>query len=362
MHLSKKLLSAAFIVSVSLGLSATAGSARVAAQEAPEAVAEGLNQPRHLSFGSDGTLYIAEAGYGGDQVAGSPAGSGEVQVGFTAQVTAVAADGSVSVFLPEQFSMSDPFAGTEGVSAVLQDGDYTYIVYGQGPNPDTAPDGAIFSAVVRYETETMAVDAHWDLLAFEAENNPDGTSDLASNPQDVAIGADGTVYAVDASGNSLVKLGEDGLVELVTSWPIDESGQTPSPVPTSIAIAPDGTLYVSFLSGYPFLQGAARIEHLNPDGTLIDTIENLTLVTDVQIGQDGDLYAVQFADGFGDTGYNQNTGSVIHIADDGTVTPVLEGLNFPYGLAQADDASWRVSINAAFSAEGSGSVIVIPAM
>ena len=38
------------------------------------AVATGLNNPRHISFSSDGTLYIAEAGQGGDMEAQGPFG------------------------------------------------------------------------------------------------------------------------------------------------------------------------------------------------------------------------------------------------------------------------------------------------
>ncbi|MDP6514021.1 MAG: hypothetical protein QF878_12620 [SAR202 cluster bacterium] len=48
-----------------MGLLVLLFAAPVSAAE-PEVVASGLDSPRGLTFGSDGTLYIAEAGRGGE--------------------------------------------------------------------------------------------------------------------------------------------------------------------------------------------------------------------------------------------------------------------------------------------------------
>ncbi len=325
-----------------------------------EVIATGLNAPRHVFYGGDGTLYIAEAGEGGEITAVNATGQGDVFVGFTARVSTVSPEGIQDFLIDGLFSLSDPFGGLEGVSAVYVDDMYVWLVMGQGPTRDSLPEGAYASALVQLDRETFAVVNVVDLLAFEETNNPDATADLASNPQDIAVAEDGTIYLVDASGNSLLRYTEDAGLELFASWAVSDT--EPSPVPTSVVIAPDGTFYVGFLSGFPFLAGSARIEHLSAEGELLDTIDGLTLVVDVEIGQDGNLYAVQFADGFGELGYNLASGSVIMIDADGNVTPILEGLNFPYGIAQAADASWVVTVNSAFSELGSGTVISIPAM
>ena len=72
-------------------------------------VAEGLMNPRFVAVADDGTIYITEAGMGGDEVISAPLGEGEPGAtpvdqasavpadtrGFTGQVTMVAPDGTL---------------------------------------------------------------------------------------------------------------------------------------------------------------------------------------------------------------------------------------------------------------------------
>ncbi|MFN8374949.1 MAG: ScyD/ScyE family protein [Anaerolineae bacterium] len=320
-------------------------------------LATGLNGPRHVAFGPDGTLYIAEAGTGGDnQVPGMVGGT--VQVGSTAQVSAVSADGEQSVLLPEMTSAFADFA-TEGVSSVLVDDEYAWVVMaGLGPAPADVPEGLPPTAsVLQISLASMEIENVIDVYGFEQANNPDGTEDLASNPQDIAVGPDGTLYIVDASANSLLSWTEADGLQLVAAWAVDETGENPAPVPTSVAVDADGAIYVGFLTGFPFPTGGARIEKW-VDGALAETYEGLTMVTDVAIGQDGNLYAVQFASGLGEQGFNPLSGSVVMVSDEG-ITPVVEGLNFPYGIAQDADGNWVVSVNSAFAEAGSGMVLYV---
>jgi hypothetical protein len=338
------------------------GAGAVIAQDEMESIASELSAPRHLFYGADGTLYIAEAGMGGELTAPNYNGSGEVSLGLTARVSTVSPDGEQGILFDELLSTTDAFGfSLAGVSAVHVDATSAWLVMGQGPQRDSLPTeiSGYFSALVQVDLETMEVVHVVDLLAYEEENNPDATLEIASNPQDIAVAEDGTVYIVDASANAMYTWTADDGLTLFIVWEVDDTGAEPSPVPTSVEIAEDGSLYIGFLSGFPFLPGAASIEHWSAEGELIGIIEGLTLVTDIEIGQDGNLYAVQFADGFGDAGYNANTGSVVMISEDGVVTPVMEGLSFPYGIAQDADGNWVVSVNSGFSAPGSGAVIPV---
>jgi hypothetical protein len=334
----------------------------VLGQDAPEVVASGLNNPRHLFYAADGTLYIAEAGVGGETSAPSPQGGGEVLIGLSSQVSIVNADGEQSVLLPELLSTDVGFGQVYGVGAVYVSGNSLWIVTGQAPIPDDMPEGfdAPIYALAEYDLETLELIQAIDLYSFEQENNPDGADDHASNPVDLAVAEDGTVYIVDASGNSVITWTEVDGLQLFASWEPDPTFETPAPVPTSVAIGPDNDIYVGFLTGFPFLPEVSRIERLSPEGELVETYEGLTLVTDVAFGSDGALYAVQFASGFVDTGFIPNSGSIVMVSDEG-ITPVMEGLNLPYGLAQDADGNWVVSINSAFSAPGSGEVIQVVA-
>ncbi len=69
-------------------------------------VAQGLNNPRGMTFGPDGGLYIAEAGVGGPTCFTFPDGS-QVCWGYTSQVTRVL-NGQQTVLGPGLISLSTP--------------------------------------------------------------------------------------------------------------------------------------------------------------------------------------------------------------------------------------------------------------
>jgi outer membrane protein assembly factor BamB len=343
----RKALLALLVTLIGLLLSATAF-----AQDDP--VASGLNNPRHLFIGSDGTLYIAEAGSGGDMAAQGP--FGDVTAGLTAQLTAVSPDGEQSVAVPELVSMNAGFGQIEGLMSSYVTDSSIWLVLGMGTQ-EPLVEGANVEAVVELDRETLDVLQVIDLRAAEVEGNPDEQEEIVANPADIAVSEDGTLYIPDASANALYSWTADGGLSLFASW-VPEAGESQS-VPDSVAIGADGTIYVGFLSGFPFAPGTARIEAYSADGELVETYEGLTLVTDVLVGTDGTLYAVELASGFGDTGYIADSGRVISVSADG-VEVVAEGLNYPYGLAQDADGNLYVTINSAFVEPDSGAVIMLP--
>ncbi|MCA0455007.1 MAG: ScyD/ScyE family protein [Chloroflexi bacterium] len=338
------------VIILTLLISTAALSLPVFGQSELETVASGLNNPRLLSYGSDGTLYIAEAGTGGDTQV-TDAGGNPVLYGTTARVSTVANMGSEPQPLVENLPSVEAFNNVVGVNAVWVD-----------DNPDT--DEGLFAVVVGGPTDidgtptrgvqildsSLTEQRFIDIGAVEDSTNPDG-DDLASNPIDIAY--DGTTwYILDASGNALYTVEGDGEPTLFHVW--DDL-----PVPSAVAVGPEGDVYVGFLSSFPFATGSARIERWTAAGELVETYGNLTGVTDVHVGDDGTVYAVEFASGFGDTGWLPDSGQVVVVTTD-AVTPLLTGLNFPYGLAQAPDGSWVVSINSAFVEPGTGAVVRVP--
>ena len=91
---------------------------------------------------------------------------------------------------------------------------------------------------------------------------------------------------------------------------------------------------------------------------MLQTYDGLTMATDVLVTEDGTIYAVEFAAGLGDSGFIPDSGRVVTVSEDG-VTPVMEGLRLPYGLAQSPDGSLVVSVITAFDPSGSGMVIAV---
>lgn len=318
---------------------------------AEDRIATGLNNPRHISFGPDGTLYIAEAGSGGSTDAQGP--YGPVKIGATGQVSAVAVDGTQSVVISALLSTDAGFGQIEGVGSVYVTDESYWLVMGLGPQD--VPDGQYVEALVEVDRATGDVKQMIDLRAFEVDNNPDEADEIVSNPIDIAVSADGIIYIADASANAVLAI-TNGEVQLFAAWP--PTSATPSAVPTSVAVAEDGSVYIGFLSGFPFPPGGARIEQWSPDGTLLKTFGGLTLVTDILIGQDGSLYAVEMASGFGDLGYNAHSGRVVQVTDDGLMV-LMDGLNIPYGMAQDAAGNLYVTVNSAFAPLDAGLVIAV---
>jgi sugar lactone lactonase YvrE len=329
------------------------GDAAPPAETGPS-IASGLNNPRHIYFASDGTLYIAEAGTAGDIDAMGP--FAEVKAGLTGQISAVSPDGEQTVAIPNLVSFDNGFGQIEGVTSVIATDNSLWATLGMGTQEPIA-EGALVESVVEYDRATGEVKQVIDLRAFEQENNPDQAQEVVSNPADLALAEDGTLYIADASGNSVFKWTTDGGLELFAAWPVTD--ETPQSVPTSVAVGPEGNVYIGFLSGFPFPAGGARIEQYGPDGTLKQTYGGLTLVTDIHFAADGTLYAVEMASGMGDQGFNPNSGRVVSVSADGVVAAVEEGLNFPYGLAEDADGNLYVTVDSVFVAPDSGQVIAV---
>lgn len=112
-----------------------------------------------------------------------------------------------------------------------------------------------------------------NLFEYEAANNPDGLG-IDSNPYDVlSLGGRGAIV-VDAAGNDLLKVDNQGRVELMAIFPSGDPVEispgvevAPEAVPTSIAVGPDGYYYVGELTGFPAPAGVSGIWRISPDAS-----------------------------------------------------------------------------------------------
>jgi hypothetical protein len=292
-----------------------------------ELVVGDLGAPRGLAFDADGNLLIADAGSGGEieMVMPGPEGESTVGMGMSGRIVSVAADGTVSDRIAgfPSYAMA---METLGLYRAIPNGDSLWLVYsGAGP----ATTGAFWQdSVVELDAATLAVRRVINLNAFEVANDPDGNG-YDSNVADIAWDGNGTLYIVDAGGNDLLSWTEDGGLQVVAAWP-------DNPVPTSIAIAENGDLYIGFL-GAGLAPGAGKIEHWS-NGELAHTYSGLNTITDILL--DGDtLYAVEMVL-FTEQG--PGPGRVITVDENGAV-PVAEGLPAPFGIAQGPDGALYVS-------------------
>ncbi|MCW2616060.1 MAG: hypothetical protein JWN08_3054 [Frankiales bacterium] len=368
-------------------------SAQTAATTRHTVVATGLDNPRGVDVGPNGTVFVAESGAGGTtlvqaQIEGEPS---PVCVGNTGGVTAVLGDVQLRITtLPSFASAVEGPGGTPGCagtgaeavgpSDIAVGGGRVAVTMGLGGNVavrDQLPASvrSLFGtvrAVRGGETTQLA-----DLAAYEEVNNPVGEVD--SNPYGLAWLPGRGYLATDAGGNDLLAVTTAGkATPTVTtvagfpdlparpfvppscasqappgSFPPAGTPIPPQAVPTTVEAGTNGTYYVGFLTGFPFFQGAARILRVSPSGRTSVFASGLTHVVGLDLAPDGALYAVELSttsllESFCGTPV---TGDVVRFSR-GRRTVVATGLPEPGGVAVAPDGSFYVSVNSTSAGEG----------
>jgi hypothetical protein len=342
-------------------------------------VAFGLDNPRGLSFGSDGALYIAESGIGGpgpDYCAQGP--EGPVCFGTTGAVTKVAG-GTQARIATGMASLGDPATGgfsSTGPSDVTVDASgNVYAIVGLGADPAVRdPAGPFGAGGINLGQLTMLPgDGSWsnivDVSAYETAANPDGGA-IDSNPYSV-MAVDGGFVVADAGGNDLLSVPMTGSISTVAVFP-DRLVEFPpfsgnfipmQAVPTSVTMGHDGNYVVGQLTGFPFPVGGANVYSVTAGINPEVYADGFTNVVDVAHGSDGSVYVLEMVKGgllFANPADPASlTGAVYRVAEDGTKTMVAsDGLVTPGGVAVGPDGALYVSNFSIFP--GAGHVVRLP--
>ena len=310
-----------------------------------EVVVDGLNHPRGFAFTEDGTVYVANVGIGGETEVVGP--RGPALIGATGALEVISPDGEMTTLVPDLPSTDFGFGERSGPQVLLLTDDMIWLGVGES----VANYSPFASSLIGFDRETMLPMHVIPLFDHEVANNPDGLEMLNANPVDLAVDDAGTLWIVDSGCNCVMTWTAAAGLEVFVVW--DDN-----PVPTAMDFGPDGDLYVSFLSPFPFVPGSARIDRYDMDGALVESYDNMTTVVDVWVDAEGTIHAVEFVDSFGETGWAPNSGRVVTVGDDGVET-LMDGLNFPYRLAMDHEDRMVVSINAAFMEPGTGQIIVV---
>lgn len=337
-------------------------------------VAENLINPRYLAVASDGSIYVTEAGTGGDEelvlrivepgaspTSGTPEARPAGNRGLTGQVSRIAPDGTTEVVVSglPSYSVEEP-VGPAGIT-IADDGTIWMAVGGPGPATPFVDPLPNENSVVSVDPATGTVTSVADIGAYEKANNPHPAS-IDSNLYGIAVGPDGMIYVADAGGNTVYKVdpasGSLEVVAVIEDIPLPEGAMGPpmlEPVPTSIAPIPEGGLYVGLLSGGPFPPGAAKILQISADGTATDAVTGLTMVVDVKIGPDGNLYASQISLNL--LSAPPEPGNVVRINADGSQEVVVEGLPLPNGIDFDAEGNLYIVANAVSFGPPTGMVL-----
>jgi PEP-CTERM putative exosortase interaction domain len=330
-------------------------------------VLSGLNNPRGITFGPDGALYVAEAGIGADPSDPNPPGIQEIAppnptvfYGTTGSVTrydlgtgtsarVVTGIGSLAV---------TGGGGAIGLADIAFDsGGNAYGVTGWVNDPAlraTFNDGGgsnignRFGQLVSLDLTGNSVTNVADIGAYEDINNPD-PPERNSNPFSLTVRSNGDIAVVDAGANALYNV-SGSTVSLITTFPYAPNpGEGPpfyQPVPTAVAEGAGGLLFVSELTGFPFPAGGSDIYVVDPTlanigDRITRTLTGFTTVIDLAFNStDGFLYVLQYGtDGL------DGAGQLLRVdPTTGDRTLVLDsGLTTPGGLAIGADGSVYVT-------------------
>jgi glucose/arabinose dehydrogenase len=236
-------------------------------------------------------------------------------------------------------------AGADGV-AIGPDGHvYTVTTSGTPKDISSAPKkfqaaaGKLFDVTSGIPNPLAAIDA------FEWAHNSDGVKgDRNSNPYAVLALADRRIVA-DAGANAILSVDASGSVSLLAVIPKNGKNQ---PVPTSLALGPDGAVYVGELA-LGAGKGKARIWRVPLDGTPPSLFATgFTTITGLAFAPDGSLYVTELT-----TNPDKFTppGAIVRRKPDGSKTTYKsKSLAYPAGAAVAPDGSLYVSNNSVLPA------------
>jgi hypothetical protein len=312
-------------------------------------VMSGLDNPRHLAFGPEGGLYVAEAGRGGSGPCVFIRGATQC-AGATGAVSRLwrGVQSRIVTGLPSYAAAPGNGAtGPHGVS--LHGRGNAYVTVGLGgeaipPSPFRAAMGQGFGRTARFQPNGVwrFVD---DIAAYEEDNNPAG-GPLDSNPYGVLAQAGGRLV-IDSGANDLLRVRPNGQISTVATFPSRPDRSTDS-VPTAVVKGPDGAYYVSELTGGPFTPGLARVYRVVPGHAPQPYGPAFSFIIDLAWGPDGHLYVLQFASLAGNSG----PGILYRLESDGTTTPVVTDLIAPGGLVFGSDGAFYISNKSVLAGAG----------
>lgn len=298
--------------------------ASLKAQVAPTIIAQDFTKGLiGINIDAEGNIWATEHGTGNDD----------------GRITIVSPSGAKTVFmtgLPSTFiQASGEIVGSYRIHQLSNN--KALIVVGEGDHPlsetilTVDKSGFVPGSPLTLQNVESVIE-HGDFIH--------GLGFVQSNPFHVDWDAQGNMYIADAGANSIVKWDvATGALSIVKTFPpfpnpLPFGPPMVDPVPTKALSKPDGTFFVSQLTGFPFVPGGANVYNLDTQGNLSVHAEGFTCLTDMAYDPaDGNLCVMQFGV-FGEVdgmlGFQLGSAAVIKLMPDGSRDTLAQGIG---GLA-----------------------------
>ena len=329
-------------------------------------VATGLDQPHGVAVGPNGDVYVAEVG-NGKVGAGCKSGAEAACVndsGAIARVTPAGAVKTIVSGLPEIGVPGDQ-PGAAGVAGVAVIGHWVYaVMQNTRINATTGKEsfgeaGAMLGDLVRAPLRGGKARVVARFGPYEATHNPDhgrghgpGDPPIDSDPYGL-IAYNGGIAVADAAGNDVLWVSPAGKISTLAVLPLipepTATGHVLSQaVPTSLAVGPDGSLYVGELGGAVANdKGDVNVYRIVPGHAPTVVASHLTMVGGIAFDPSGRLLILEIdTAGIKDPNPGRHApGAVVRLSKNLKIRTQLagKGLEFPLGLAVAKSGAIDLS-------------------
>ena len=340
--------------------------------------ATGLNNPRGLTFGPDGNLYVAEGGTGGTMTTTSQECEqvlppvGPYSGGFTADISKIDSQGNRTVVasgLPSDQTAPETGGFVSGVADVAFHGSKLYGLEAAAgcSHGLLGTVNSIFRVLPNGSTQMTA-----DLSAF-IQANPTAVENPGDFEPDGTwysmVEAEGALYAVEPNHGELDRVTIGGHVSRLTdvsaailascSLPFECGDPAGHVVPTAVAFHNHAFYLVNLDVFDPGFMNHSHVYRVTRDGRVEVVAGGLNAVTGIAFDSTGRLYALEaFTGFFAPAPSTFGTGMVVRWNGSGWDT-IASGLDFPTAMTFGPDGSLYVS-NCGFGCPpGAGQIVRI---